>query len=73
MNADRHETYEESTVRLDTYFVNIPPARPNGESLARLSASSSVSNANTDMTLPNTSSRTTVMSSVHLLRMQGVR
>lgn len=57
---------------LQLYLVNIPPASPSSESLARLMTSSSESKVRMDMTEPNTSSRTTVMWSSQLTRIQGL-
>ena len=54
------------------YFVKIPPASPNSESLARRMTSSSESKVRMDMTDPNTSSFTTVMWSSQLTSIQGL-
>lgn len=57
---------------IQLYLVNIPPASPSSESLARLMTSSSESKVRMDITEPNTSSRTTVMWSSQLTRIQGL-
>lgn len=59
-------------LQLYRYLVNIPPASPSSESLARLMTSSSESKVRMDITEPNTSSRTTVMWSSQLTRIQGL-